>query len=558
MPLRASAFPADSAAHRKARGAFFTPETIARFVVDWAIRGASDRVLEPSCGDAAFLVPAAQRLSALQGAANHSGAPRVDGIDIHAPSAAEAERRVREAGGDPQIEVSDFFLVDPRPEYTAVIGNPPFVRYQEFRGEARARSRAAALRAGVNMSGLASSWAAFTIHAALMLKSGGRLGLVLPAELLSVNYASEVRRFLLENFSRVDLVLFSERVFPEVQEEVVLLLADGFGEGSTTFASIYQSQNAAGLTEVLAPTTWSPTDPGDKWTASLLAPQALTTFSALNRTGAFVGLETWGDTTLGIVTGNNRYFALSPDHAAELGVGDDELLKLSPPGSSHLRGLALTSAALTSLGRGGAQTKLFRPAGEPSAAAVQYIAAGEATSVHEAYKCRVRKPWWRVPSIKPADLFLTYMNADTARLTTNEASALHLNSVHGVYLQERHRTLGRQLLPLASLTSMTLVGAETVGRAYGGGMLKVEPREADQLPVPSPEVVLAAADDLTRVKPVVARLLSYGRLVEASALVDDVLLVGQLGLGSTEVASLRDAYRDLAARRKARGQRVEG
>jgi adenine-specific DNA-methyltransferase len=39
---------------------------------------------------------------------------------------------------------------------------------------------------------------------------------VLPAELLSVNYAAPVRRYLTERFAHVRLVLFDERVFPGV------------------------------------------------------------------------------------------------------------------------------------------------------------------------------------------------------------------------------------------------------------------------------------------------------------------------------------------------------
>jgi len=167
---------------------------------------------------------------------------------------------VRAAGGDPSIQTSDFFLVEPKPTYTAVIGNPPYLRYQDFSGDARARSREAALRAGITLSGLASSWAAFTVHSALMLQKVGRLGLIIPAELPSVNHATEVRRFHFEKFAHVDLVLFTERVFPEVQEEVVLLLADGCEEGGTKHASIYQAQNAAVLSGTLAATTWSSTD----------------------------------------------------------------------------------------------------------------------------------------------------------------------------------------------------------------------------------------------------------------------------------------------------------
>jgi len=148
-------------------------------------------------------------------------------------------------------------------------------------------------------------------------------------------------------------------------------------------------------------------------------------------------LETWGDTTLGMVTGNNRYFALSPARAQELGLRHSDLVRLSPPGSKHLRGLSFTDAALDELGAGGSAVWLFRPPAELSPAARAYIAAGEMAGINTAYKCRVRKPWWRVPLIRAADLLLTYMNADTPRLTTNRAKAHHLNSVHGVYLAAR-------------------------------------------------------------------------------------------------------------------------
>lgn len=545
----------DTAALRKARGAFFTPEAVARYITEWAVRSTADRILEPSCGEAAFLLSAVDRLATVRARDAADQYAALDGIELHDASARAARTLLRNAGVDARVKVGDFFTVDPTGSYDVVIGNPPYIRYQDFSGAARARSREAALRAGVGLTNLASSWAAFAVHSALFLKPGGRMGLVLPAELLSVNYAAEVRRFLLASFARVDLVLFTERVFPDAQEEVLLLLADGYQQGPTDHASIYQARNAAELATIAAGRTWTPTRPEEKWTPSLLSAEALDAYTGLLSGGGFTVLESWGDTTLGMVTGNNKYFALSPSRVAELGLESTDVLRLSPPGSRHLRGLAFGAAALNELGRNGSATWLFRPPGEPSPAAWAYIAAGEAAGVHTAYKCRVRKPWWRVPNLAPADLLLTYMNADTPRLSTNTARAAHLNSVHGVYLTLKVRKLGKALLPLASLTSMTLVGAETVGRAYGGGMLKLEPREADRLPVPPAALVEAAAERLTHIRPQVAGLLRGGKLLDASKLVDDVLLVGELGMKRAEVRVLRDAHAELTARRVARGRR---
>lgn len=541
----------DSAGARKARGAFFTPPTITRFLAQWAIRERTDAVLEPSAGDAAFLVEAVRRLRDL-GAAEP---PAVSGIEIHPHSAEVGRERIQRIGGAPALIVDDFFNVEPTARFDAVIGNPPYIRYQQFTGEARARAREAAFRAGVALTGLASSWAAFTVQSALHLRPGGRLGLVLPAELLSVNYAAPVRRFLFERFARLELVLFTEQVFPEAEADVVLLMASGFDEGASRHATVYETTNAAGLTSLPEGLTFTPTDPSDKWNSALVDPDAIEPLHSLRQAGAFVPLKAWGETTLGIVTGNNGYFTLSPERAAKLKLDPSELVPLSPPGSSHLRGLALTPVQLAELGDAGRATLMFRPAGDTlSPAAKRYVRSGERDRVHEAYKCRTRSPWYRVPLVPPADLLLTCMNADTPRLTTNEAGVHHLNSVHGVYLDAALRELGRDLLPLASLNSVTVLNAEMVGRAYGGGILKIEPREADRWAVPSSALITERAAELRAVRDLVAADLAGGRLWDAVQRVDAALFAGRDLPSDADLHAVRAAHTRLMERRIARSR----
>lgn len=531
----------DPAAGRKARGAFFTPDGITAHLATWALRSANDSVLEPSTGEAAFLTAAVRRLRAL-GAEQ----PVVHGVEIHRQSAKVARALIEAHGGRARIRVSDFFLTEPRPVHDAAIGNPPFVRYQDFAGEVRDRARFAALQQGVALTGLASSWAAFVVHSAAYLKPGGRLAMVLPAELLSVNYASPVRRFLLERFESVELITFDEQVFPDAEADTVLVKADGWAGKPAGRATLRQTRNADTLETLDAGSTWAPADMGERWAPVPLRSGATDALVS----GLFAPLAQYGDTSLGAVTGSNHFFALSSTRARALGIPQRDLIRISPPGSSHLRGLALTDAAMTRLGQTGASTWLLYPSDSPSPYTLAYIQSGHDTGVDAAYKCRVRSPWWRVPILDAPDLFLTYMNGDTARLTTNNVGARHLNSVHGVYLTDETRDLAREVLPVASLNSLTLLSAELAGRSYGGGILKVEPREADRWLMPSPHSLSRHRDALVELKPRVQRLLQARNLLGAATLVDDVL-------GLTDVMDLEAVRADrqvLHDRRVTRGR----
>ena len=533
---------------RKARGAFFTPPEIAHYLARWAVRSPSDRVLEPSCGEASFLLAAADRLEDV-GANPLFWNEQLHGVEIFEASARNAESLLRDAGFDARVAVADFFEHETPISYDAVVGNPPFVRYQNFSGAARARGLAAALAQGVRLSGLANAWAAFVVKSALHVAPEGRLALVLPAELLSVNYAQEVRRFLLRRFGRVRLIMFEERVFPGVLEEVVLLLAEGIG--SCECLEVHQTRDLRSLKSVES-AKWTAHTPSEseKWTPALVARDTFTTYQMIVDKG-FEELSKWGSVYLGAVTGNNKFFSLTVEEASENGLSQSDMICISPPGTRHLRGLTFTEVVWKSLAKNGAQCFLLYPKGEPSQAAKRYIFEAEQAGISKAYKCRVRKPWWRVPLVETPDLFLTYMNHDRPRLVSNSAQVHILNSIYGVRLAPKRKQLGRDVLPIACLNSITLLGAEIVGRAYGGGLLKMEPREADRLPVPSLERIKLVDKKLRSIKPQLAQSLRSGNLKEAAKKVDEIVLAE---ISDSDLKTLRLAREMLFQRRRARGR----
>lgn len=536
---------------RKSRGAFFTPLPIARFIARWAIRSETDRVLEPSCGEAAFLLAAAGELSLL--GSRLTEASQLNGVEVHRPSAQAAEKSLTKLGVATDITVGDFFLREPEQLYDAVVGNPPFIRYQEFGGAARARSLEAALAQGVRLSGLASSWAAFTIHASRFVSENGRLGLVLPAELLTVGYAAEVRRFLLRRFAKVRLVLFEQRVFPEVLEDTVLLLAEGTGKAS--HFEVYQAKTAEDLSN-LEINGWMDhrPDASDRWTPALLDVATYSTFLDAADGANIAHLSDWGSAYLGAVTGNNSFFCLNDELVTRFRLGKCDIRPILPPGGRYLKGLTFSPAAWDAHRKENKRVFLFRPGERPSAAAADYIAWGEAQGVDKAYKCKMRAPWWRVPITSCPDFVITYMNDERVRFVQNASGADILNSVYGFRLgQSFENGASARHLPMSLLNSLTLLSAELSGRVHGGGMLKHEPRDFDKLLVPSRECLTNAREKLEAIEPQIGSLLRKSAVSEAVRLVDDALLIETAGLAPSTIGVVRDARERLFQRRRQLG-----
>jgi hypothetical protein len=213
--------------------------------------------------------------------------------------------------------------------------------------------------------------------------------------------------------------------------------------------------------------------------------------------------------------------------------------------------------AWSDLEKAGKKTYLFRPLSRKkmSKGAIEYIVDGEKKGLHKGYKCSIRDPWWLVPLVEKPDIFITYMSHHSVRFIQNRASLDILNSQYGFGFAKGRKTLGSNLLPIASLNSLTLLGAELEGRAFGGGLLKLEPRDVEKILVPSHSAVAEAADELANLSPRLAPALRKGDFDAVLQVVDDVLLRNQLGFGLSDLKEVRQVRKALFGRRLARNRR---
>jgi adenine-specific DNA-methyltransferase len=533
---------------RKDRGAFFTPASVARYVAQWGIRSGSESVLEPSCGESIFLIEAAARFANLQ--VDHA---TLVGVEIDSASVEVARSAPYQGSVRPTIVHSNFFDFSSSRLFDTVIGNPPFIRFHQFAGTDRAKAQAAALRRGVRLSGRASSWAAFVIHATSMLRVGGRVGFVLPAEFLHVDYASEVRKYVLENFRSVDIVNFDSRVFDDAQTDVVLLLADGYHEGTTGHARLYDASGKDGLENLAFRASWKADREGVRWSAARMPSGSEALLRSAATQEEVSELSEWGDLSIGVVTGANSYFTLSEGERIQLGIPLSEVQRLAPPLRPMQLGLAYSREKWDERRDDSSKVWLFTPSDQHSAASENYLDVGVRRKIAEAYKCRVRSPWWRVPTGVAGDVMLGYMSSGPLRLIHNPERLLHLNSIHRLRLKDEVAKYAGDMA-LASLNSMTLLSAESSGRTYGGGVLKMEIREARSLLVPAPSLVESSASKLLAVRDEIGQLADAAALQRAIELVDRVVLIDGLALSESDVTRMREAHETLRRQRHARSK----
>lgn len=552
-PSRFTKGPAD-----KLRGGYYTPARLSEWLCEWAILKPQDRVLEPSCGDGSFVASAMKRLKEL-GARPTEIANQLVAVEITDSEAEIARSKLHVELGESAaavVKTGDFFnwwMANKEPSFDVVIGNPPFIRYQSFPEPHRTLAMTIMEGLGLSPNRLTNIWVPFVVAAAASLKVGGRLAMVLPAELLQVTYAGQLRSFLNDRFARIDIIACNELFFEKAEQEVVLLLAEGaLAEGSASNICRVAMTEAATVGEIVrsAPTLLlSRADPktirhdNEKWLKYFLTNREISFMRKLRDSELITDLSTHASVDVGVVTGKNEFFVLSAGQVEALGVEDYTIPLVSR--SIQLKGATLGKAEWKRLADEGNRMHLLdlKPLGgeklpEPLA---KYISSGESLDMHTGFKCSIRKPWYAVPSIWTPDGFMFRQIYDFPRIVLNQAGATSTDTIHRM----RAKDAKPEQIIANTYTWLTAASAEIEGRSYGGGVLELEPTEAERLMMPrklNGAMPLAESDRLTRL----------GRLDDVLEENARIVLNGHLGLTTAESTMLRDIWFKMRDRRMAR------
>ncbi len=525
--------------NRRERGAYFTPSWLARSLAKWAVRDRHDIVIDPAAGDGELLVAAADRLLHL------GGVPQghVVGVELHARTSQRLKTRLSRYEASREMIHGDFFrLWDCLPKCDAVIANPPYVRHHEIPRPQVVRMRDALDGRAGYVGGRASAWAYFLVHAASLLKSGGRLAFVLPAEVLTSDYARALVDSLAIHFQALDLVYCDGIVFPGLSQKAVLFLAEGYDTGGnvkheTRWRSLQLTVTGGQQVEPVDIDCLGSDAVAPR--GSLLRLLAPAEVLAVEQTLAGMeGLLRLGDAAsigIGYVTGASRFFHLSEERRKAVGLPVRHLTRALAR-SSAAPGVLFNGDDWASTRKDGKACWLFTPRDCREIEVQRYLRRGRKKRVNKTYKCEGRSPWWSVALSEPAPAFMSYMGANP-RILANRAAVQVSNSMFEL---RSLRDVSADLLAAASLTSVFQLSALLNARLLGGGLRKLEPSDAARVLVPR-------TGDRT-LAPRVDRLVRAGKTEQARRDADTCLLIGSLGMSEYEVGRVRAAIDSLIGR----------
>ncbi|MGO4737350.1 N-6 DNA methylase [Bosea sp. 2KB_26] len=502
---------------RKALGAFYTPADLAALFTQWAIDQPGMEILEPSVGSGALVDAVLARFKQV-------GDGTVTGYEIDEATVCRLDR----FRSDPRVHISqaDFFDVPAKPTYDLVIANPPFTRNHQLSQNAKRglRSRKEIQSVVRGASGL---WVYFLLACLPHLRPGGRLAFIVPGAVEFADYAQYVLEYLRTTFGVVEIVAIDGAIAWEgaAQERACVLLASGYrrGEAATVLRRCATTQGliaskGAGSGDVL--------------------------LAAHTTLGDLAKIE------IGSVTGANDVFLLRQTDIEEAGHKPTDFT-LAVARARHVRGISVSADDLQSLADRGERTLLFSPEelGERGNAVRSHLAqVGKARRRSTAWFNK-RTPWWKVQLGPAFDAVLTYMNHTGPRLALVGPKIAATNTLHKVTFYSRnieeHRTACVSLL-----STYSQLHAETIGRIYGGGVLKFEIKDARRVQLLLPTAPISAA--------VFARIdtaLKAGAFDTARELADAAILPEFYGPGWREAQSQMKV--SLMRRREMRGSHAD-
>lgn len=531
---------------QKLRGAYYTPSQLADAMAELFVSQNISNILEPSCGDGVFL-------DALQ---NFNFLNKIDKLTAVEIESDEAEKVRNRYSGFNQVEVcaEDFFefynRVLGKEQFDLILGNPPYIRYQYLKESQREMQSQILTSHGMKANKLINAWVAFIVACVQLLSENGKIAFVIPAEILQVAYAEDLRLYLADNLAKITLITFEQLVFPDIEQEVVVFIGEKGEEEKgiriiemndlSGFSDLDLEQNGFQKLQHVK----------EKWTKYFVNAEEMALIQDFREDERFAKFSEYGIINVGITTGNNKYFSITEETSEQYQLGEVTLPLIGR--SSHAHGIYFTAEDWEDNKLSGKRARLISfpeiPYDEYPDKHKEYIMIGETKGENEGYKCSIRDRWYIVPSVWVPDAFFLRRNNLYPKFVLNCCGAVSTDTMHRMKFNS---DVEPENVLLAYYNSISFAFTEICGRSYGGGVLEILPGEMGNIILPKIEHIdtdirkgiLEKIDTIIR---------SDDDIEKALDLVDQEILVNLMKIEPDVCKSFRLIWKKMQKRRLGR------
>lgn len=549
----------EESSRKKALGAFYTHDGLTDVICEWAIASAECIVFEPSFGGCGFLRSARDRLVSLD-AATPNG--QIFGCDID-PEAFGHLANLFEGPVDlTRFHKGDFLQQDFHDswigKFDAVIGNPPYLPYRKIDPTRREAALQTLKESGLQLDRRASLWAYFVALSIHFVRNGGRMAWVLPSSFLYANYSHNLRRYITSVFSNVRAFELQERQFllEGTEEKTVVLLAEGkLADRSNGSNEDILLSRCSGVSELSSEVR--------KWVAGKLTSPAVcgtSVFDNLSKAPRDLYLRLVSNQSyhqlgdhlriqIGLVTGDNKFFLCNEEERMEYDISIENLVPVLPR-FIYATGLEFQADDFDNMIQAGGKGYLVSSS-DPRFAPNDIKTYLDSYPDEKKRTCstfKKRAVWSQTDDGSAPDAFFPVMQHNGPRLVLNSAGVNCTNSVHRGNFKNCKSEAEKKLISLTTLSTFSQLSAEIVGRSYGSGALKHEPREAESVGILVPNIhqrkVLSSYQKADK-------FLRCGNFNEASQIADHLIL-GALGFDDvpTHASILRSGLMQIRKHRQ--------
>ncbi|MCS6773905.1 MAG: SAM-dependent methyltransferase [Thermoflexales bacterium] len=467
------------------KGQFWTPDWLARPMVWYVLGSGADHLLDPAVGTGVFFQAA--KLVATEQSRNL----RLSGVEIDTGALVQGLLEQKLCPEDlKHIVVGDFFKFASMSSWQAIVGNPPFIRHHRLSANQKRILRSTiAQHTGLILDGRAGLHVYFFVYALLLLAPGGRLSFILSSDVCEGCFANTLWRWVANHFAIDAVLTFTSTAspFPDVDINPIVV----FISRNTPKKHISWAMCRSAGTRAL-----------EDWVRSSFERVVSTELDVLERSikeALSVGLSRlpvrhedlslytladFAQVRRGIATGANDFFFMN-SHRLKILHLPTEFTVRAIGRTRDVPGFEVTNQLLDHLDRSGRPTYLLsldeRSFDLLPKSIQDYIRLGEEMKLHKRPLIAQRNPWYKMERRDPPPILFAYLGRRNVRFILNSARVVPLTGFLCVYPKPgvNPHALWHVLNHPQVLSNLALVG-----KSYGDGAIKVEPRALERLSIP--------------------------------------------------------------------------